>query len=381
MKKLYWRPREVSRILLMLMAITSIIGFGLVENLRQKQEQPYSKEKLSAARLTEKAFKIVKAERRRQGIRLNTEFDPAKSGMIGPYISSVTTVPGTLVSKQTSANPNFSAVFIHYFKSLKLKDGDLVAIGYSGSFPALNIALLAAAKTMKLQVVAISSVGASGFGANMPSLLWIDMENLLVEKGLWEYRSIAASMGGIGDRGQGIRKKGRDTIRAGIARNNIPFIDTQDFIKGIDLRMQIYAKEAGDLNYKAYVNVGGGTLSVGTSVGKALYHPGLNHRPPPGALQQDSVMTRFMKQGVPVIHLVKIGKIATRFGLPLHPTVMPKPGEGKIFVREEYNVLLVLVFLVGILGTLFVFIRTEWGQRIIVSGGTGKGEKPPEPAV
>ena len=51
----------------------------------------------------------------------------------------------------------------------------------------------------------------------------------------------------------------------------------------------------------------------------------------------DSIMTRFAKEDVPVIHLVQIEKLATCYGLPVQPKNMPIVGEGKVFYREEYN--------------------------------------------
>jgi len=371
MKQIYWRPRKVSRILLFLMAVASVSGILLTEKFRIRREQPFNAEKLAAATLAERAFSVIRRERYARGIPLESNFDPARSGLIGPYMSSVTTVPGALLSKQTSVNPNFAAVIVHYLKRLKIKEGDLVAVGYSGSFPALNISVLAALQTLRLRAVIISSVGASGFGANMENLLWVDMERILAERHLWEYRSVAASLGGIGDQVMGMANGGKERIRRGILRNRLNLIETKDFTQGIVQRMEIYKKFAGDVPYKAYINVGGGTLSVGTSTGKALYRPGLNRRPPPGALQVDSVMTRFMKNRVPLIHMVNVPKIAEAHGLPPQPRTPPVPGEGKIFSRREYNRYLALGMLLAIIAGLFLFVRTEWGRRMLPGAGQG----------
>ncbi len=381
MKKLYWRPREVSQVLLVLIAIASLGAVWSVERFKWKSLQPHQTLKLEAARHAATAFATVKQERRARGIPLDREFDPAVSGLIGPYMSYVTTVPGTLTSKQTTVNPNFAAVLVHYFKLLNLKEGDLVAVGFSGSFPALNICVLAAVKVMRLRVVIISSVGASGFGANMPDLLWIDMERILASTRLWSYRSAAASPGGIGDRLVGMQEHGKAKIAAAIRAAGVPLIETKSYEDGVEQRMKIFDREAGDLPIKAYVNVGGGTLSVGTVVGKHLYEPGLNRRAPPGALEVDSVMTRFMKRDVPVIHLTNIPKLAERFGLPVAPQAMPKVGEGKIFSRQEYNPYLTGGMLALILGALFIFLRTEWGQRFLLSATPGREKKPPVPSI
>ena len=60
-----------------------------------------------------------------------------------------------------------------------MKEGDPVAVSFSGSFPALNIAVYAAIRTLNLKPTIISSVSGSQWGANDPAFLWIDMEHFL----------------------------------------------------------------------------------------------------------------------------------------------------------------------------------------------------------
>lgn len=367
MKKLYWRPSEYSRIVLALIAIFAVGGLFLVEYFKSKDVQPYLKEKMAAARLAERAMKAVKRERSRLGYPIDVEFDPARSGLIGPYMTRVTSVPGSLPSKQTAANPNFAAVVVHMLKRLKLNQGDVVAVGFSGSFPSLNICVLSAIQTLKLKPIVISSVSGSGFGANIPELLWPDMERVLVKRKIMTIRSEAASLGGINDRAQAMSKKGKGLLKQSIERNDLIFLDTKNYLDGIEQRMKYYEEKAGEQTIKAYINVGGGTLSVGTTVGKHLYHEGINRRPPPGALAIDSVMTRFMKRNIPIIHFINITRLADRYGLPLQPKTMPKPGEGLIFSRNEYNPWLTGFVLFSILAGLVIFIRSAWGQRFVVT--------------
>ena len=85
-----------------------------------------------------------------------------------------------------------------------------MAVSFSGSFPALNIAVLSAARVLDLHPVIISSVGSSMYGANQPEMTWLDMERILADKGLFPYRSNAASLGGIA----GTREAGRNVSTA-----------------------------------------------------------------------------------------------------------------------------------------------------------------------
>ena len=145
--------------------------------------------------------------------------------------------------------------------------------------------------------------------------------------------------------------------------------------------MMIYEEEAAGAPIKAYINVGGGTSSVGTRAGKKAFEPGLNLAPPHGSLPVDSVMSRFSHAGVPVIHLVRVDELATRFGLPTQPMRMPAVGLGKVFMREEYNRWLAGAALLVIFAVMFAFIRMDLGFRILHTGQRGRPEAPPEQMV
>src|SRR5690606_4171104 len=147
--------------------------------------------------------------------------------------------------------------------------------------------------------IIVASTAASQFGANRPDLLWIDMERLLFDKGLISFHSVAASLGGYEDQAAGTSEEGKQMLRAGIERNHLPLIAEEEFSDSIDTRMRIYEEHAAGQPIKAYINIGGGTVSVGRSVGKKLYEPGLNLIATPEAMEIDSVMTRFARQQTP----------------------------------------------------------------------------------
>jgi ABC-type uncharacterized transport system permease subunit len=92
-------------------------------------------------------------------------------------------------------------------------------------------------------------------------------------------------------------------------------------------------------------------------------------------------MTRFAREDVPVIHMIRIHRLADRFGLPLSPVELPKVGEGKIFTKAEYNLNLVIAVLAALLGLLYVFMKSDIGYRIFYSGELKEGAKPPTPMV
>jgi poly-gamma-glutamate system protein len=381
MKRLYWRPQRVSARVLLLLAVVSVVGLLMVETFKVRERQPYYREKLGASRLTRKAFQVVKEERLRRGIRIDPVSDPARSGLIGPLISQTTTNTGHLSAKQTTVNPNFAAVFVHMLKRAGVKAGDAVAIGPSGSFPAMNIAALAALKTIKARPLIISSVGSSQWGANHPDFMFTDMERVLRRRGLLPFRSIAVSLGGVDDQAVGLDEQGRKALEKAIERNRMSPLRAANYDESLSLRMKLYREHAGEAEITAYINIGGGTTSVGTRVGKRMFKPGLNRWIPRGAAAIDSVMTRFAKRGVPVIHVTKIDELAQRYGLPLQPKTMPPVGEGKIFVREGYSPWLIVVALVVLLGLMFAFLRLDLAYRLFSAKPAGSDSSRPEQMV
>lgn len=381
MKKIYWRPHRVPNALLFLVALLSLAGFISVEFFRIKRRQPYYREKIAASRLARNAMEAIKDERLKRKISIDPEVDPLRSGLIGVPMSPVTTDTGYLAAKQTSLNPNFAAVIVHLLKQAGVKEGDLVALGVSGSFPALNIAAYAAVQTLKLKPIVISSAAASQWGANAPSFLWIDMERSLFDRHIFSFRSIAATRGGVEDRGFGMSKEGRTLLDEAIQRNGLRLIEVTSLTDGVNKRKQIYEEQAGTSPLKAYINIGGGTASVGTVVGKKIFKPGLNRTVPRGASIIDSVMTRFANEGVPVIHMVYVAELARRYGLPLQPKQPPPIGEGKVFYKEEYNLPLAIGVLLVILGSMFVFIRMDFGFRILHTAQQSKSDSYPEQMI
>ena len=332
MRAIYWEPRKVEKRTLLLICGIAIAGVLVVELCRRNMlGLPDNSARFAAAKLAEEAMQTIREERLARGHAFDPQFDPALSGMIGEYLTPTTSVTGHLESKQTSVNPNFAGAIVDMLEKAGVKEGDVVAVGCSGSFPALNLCTFCALETLKAKPVIIASTGASQFGANRPDLLWIDMERLLYDKGLISFHSVAASLGGYEDQAQGMTEEGRQLLKDGIERNNLPLLKDEEFSDSVASRLAIYEEHAEGKPIKAYINVGGGTVSVGRSVGKKLYEPGLNLIATPEAMEIDSVMTRFAKQGTPLVHLVEIMQLAEAYHLPPAPLETPKAGEGWIF--------------------------------------------------
>jgi len=243
----------------------------------------------------------------------------------------------------------------------------VVAVGLSGSFPGLNIAVYAALATLRAKALIISSVSGSQWGANHPRFVWLDMEKLLLDRKITPYRSIAASMGGAEDRAAGLSEEGRSLLLRAMKRSKLPLIEPETYAESVVERMALYRELAAGRPIAAYVNVGGGTSSVGTRRSKYAFKPGLNRATPPRAALIDSVMARFLDEDVPVVHFLQINRMAQRYGLPVSPQVRPAVGTGQVFLQQRYNPWLAAGSLATLIGSLFLFIRSGRGQLALQS--------------
>ena len=381
MKMVYWRPSTVPRKILIVMAMLSLFALLTVELLKVNNKQPFYKEKIEAALSMKHAIDILKEYRIKHIGPLDPKLDPALSGLIGLSESQITSNVGHLSAKQTSVNLNWAAVMVEMMKKSGVRKGDTIAAGFSGSFPALNLATLVAAKTLGCPVISITSVSASNWGANIPDFTWLDMERVLFENNVISHRSVAASLGGSGDRAWNLDMEGREMLHAAIRRNNVTLIEANSLKENIDARMSIYRGHEKDSRLALYVNTGGGIVSVGSSKEKRLFNPGLNLKAPPRVLSIESIMARLAREGIPVIHMIYIDTIADKYGIPKSPQIMPSVGEGPIFAKKQYNFYLVSINLFILLILLYAFLRLDIGYRIFGGSRMEKSPKHPQPMV
>jgi len=367
MKRIYWRPRGVSTNVLLVIAAIALGALAVVEAFPERTSETYLQRMLEATRLSAAAMDAIREERTRRRIPIDPIADPAGSGLIGVAMSEITSTTGNLLAKQTTINPNWAAVGVRLLSEAGVQEGDTVAVGLSGSFPAMNVSLYAAMTALRLDPIVISSASASQWGANHPKFLWLDMERLLAERKIFPIRSVAASLGGAEDRAAGLSEEGLVLLRRGVARNKLPLIEPENYAESVVERLALYREHAGAKPIRAYINVGGGTSSVGTHRSKFAFQPGINRRTPPAAALIESVMARFLDDGIPVIHFLQVNRMAQRYGLPVSPQVRPPVGTGQVFLQRRYNPWLTAGALALIVGSLFLFIRSGRGRLALES--------------
>ena len=373
MQALYWRSTRVSTPQLVVVALLAAGGLMALELNPTEQPDPHHAEKLEAARLAERAFRAVQVERIRRQIPLDPELDPAGSGLIGPAHSPIVSNEGHLGAKQTTANPNFAAVFVEMLHEAGVREGDVVAANMTGSFPAMNLSMMAAFETLGVQPLIVSSVASSEYGATHPELTWLDMERVLHERDLVHFRSRAVTLGGVLDVARDHTEEGRAALHAAVERSGRPLMSPASFEEAVQMRLDLFDQARGQRPVAAYVNIGGGTASVGTAADQRDYRPGLNTEVPRG-LERASVMRTYLERGVPVLHISHIRDLARAHGLPEAPVEVPAPGRGGTYTRTVISTWAILGVLALILLALYLATRFD-----LASGFTRGKDAPSAP--
>ncbi len=365
--------RAKSNLVLGLLSALSLLALIVVENSIHDKKQNWYDEKLQAAKLSQEAALFLKNYRLQEGIFIDNINDPNETALIGQELSLITTDRGSIDAKLSSTNPNIAAVIVQYLKDAGVGEGDIVAVGVTGSFPALNISVIAALEVLKCKPLIISSVGASDFGANDPYFTWLDMERILYENEIFHSKSIAASIGGGSDVGRGLSPEGRELIINAIQRNNIPLINEDNLIRNIEERMQIYDDSCKGKPIRAYINVGGGIASLGHTVNSELIPSGLTMNLVKYNYPIKGVIIQMGEKGVPIIHLMNIKQILKENNLPESPVPLPQTGSGGIFVHKKYDLVTtsIATFILSILIFIIYLLERKHnkpGMSVVSSG-------------
>ncbi len=356
----HWVKGKLALPILILTALLAIIGLILVFQTSHKTKYPVYQKQLEAANLMLKAEKIIYETKVKKGLSLDSNLDPNMTGLIGGEFTPLTTTLGDLKAKRTSTNPDFAALLIRYFNELDLKAGDTIAIGASGSFPGLIIAVLSAAEIMELKPIIIYSLGASMYGANLVEYTFIDMLNVLRKNQLIKTNLSAISLGGNNDRAENLLLEDSRKLFFQLAEESeLPLIYEDNLEESIERRMEIYQANS-EKPIKCFINIGGASANFGNSAASVNFSNGLTL---PHNLKKEydniGLIFRFLKKDIPVIHLLNLEDLAIKNGVTVDPVPLPKPGKANVYFQVQYNnyIITFLIFILIIIPLYFLIAK------------------------
>lgn len=369
MTKIYWRSSRVPAWGLVVLGLTALLVLAVAEGARKRDpvvEANYAT-MVAASRTMRDAIEVIRPLRGRVE-PINPEFDPQRSGLIGISSSPVTTTRGGLLAKQTTVNPNWGAVVVKLLLDAGVEEGDTVAVTVSGSFPGLNLAVYAALQALELEPIIIASASSSQWGANVPGMLWLDIERHLRDAGVLSLKPVRASIGGVEDRGVGLSEQGIEMIRDSIRRADIPLLEPGSYQEAVADRIALFREQAQGGPIKAFVNVGGGATIVGPPGIDSQFSSGYSESAPPRAFAVETVMGYFLRESVPAIHFSGIRTLAERHGLPVAPEESVPVGSGGIYSASDYRRGLAGILALGLIALTWLMVHSSgitsfWGQR------------------
>ncbi len=314
-----------------ILCVFSLLFYVLARVIPLQQGKEVKKEMIEASEIMEQALAALCECREEKGLAIDKENDFNETGLVGVKFSPTTTSLGSLEAKRTATNPNFAGLIVYLLSRAEVSRGDTVAVGASGSFPSLIVAVLSASKALSLDLLLISSLGASQWGANNPDFHWLDMQTCLQKSGFFETQPIALSLGGEKDTGMDMSAEGRALLLREAEEWGGSFLEEPDLSRNVQKRMDLYQAYAKEKEIKTFINIGGSWSNLGTDSEVLKLKPGLvqvRYIPP---VEKRGVMQEMALRGLPVIHLLHIKGLCRRYRLPWDPQPLPHPGEGKLY--------------------------------------------------
>jgi poly-gamma-glutamate system protein len=313
--------------LLWLMGV-SLVAFALTQFVLPQGDSDGTDAATTAAWMMESAISVVQKDYVSRGGIFDDTIDPNHTGLIGEEYTGITSTLGNLEAKRTTTNPMMAALVVRLLLEAGVKSGDTIAVGCSGSFPALAIATISAAKGLGVHPVMIMSLGASSFGATRIDQTILDIYKLVRSRSDLDFDAAAVSLGGADDVGSDFEPEVRASLTAKIRASGIPFLSECDLSKNVDRRLRIYFGPSSERRIAAFVNIGGSQADMGTSPLILNLEPGVvTQMKIPADESTHGVVFAMAKRHIPVVHLLHIKGLVLKYNLPWDPIPLPSvPG-------------------------------------------------------
>ncbi len=349
---LKWEKTNLEPKAIIIMLVIIIAGYSLTLATASETTRENFQQMKEAALLQQEITAEVRELREELSFSINKEKDINKTGFIGEEFTELSTTRGQLEAKRTSTNPDFAALTVDYLKNeLELEAGDRVAVGASGSFPALLAATVAAVEVLELEADIIYSLGSSYYGANQRGFTMVEIMDHLQKQVLITTEILALSIGGGGDIGQGMLLDPKE-LKADYS-DDYNFIYEEDIADNIARRRDFYIKantneEKTKEKPGVFINIGGNIVNYGSELwDNGLLKPA--DFTDESTNRGDSLIASFLEKDIPVINFLNINDLAEEQGIEIDPQPLPDPGESELYYQVVYSRFIPLVTVILIL--------------------------------
>jgi len=358
-KTIYKVKNQKNSRFIIIAGIVSLIAYITVLLFPSKEPLPCLPTAEKAAKIMKKSIFFVSDYCKKKNIKIDEKIDPNHTGLIGPEYTPLVTTLGNLEAKRTTTNPVFAGLLVHLLQKAGVVPGDTIAVGCSGSFPALMIAILSAARAMSIHPVVIISLGASSYGATNVDFNLLHIYKLLLDKNVFDVPPAAVSLGGEADIGKNFDPLVKEKLIKQIQKSGVNFLYEPDLRRNVIKRMKIYTNNFSGNRISAFVNAGGSQANLGTSNLVLKLKPGLNRKISIPPEKDRGVIFEMAIRKIPIIHLLFIKGLVTKYGIPWDPVQISgnfnkitysfcfKTNNLFFWIAGIYFFLLILIFIAG----------------------------------
>lgn len=301
----------------------------LIGNNMPNKKVKYYRDMVQAKNNVKILFKEIKNKKEELGIVFDKKLDINNTGLIGEEYTGMTTTMGDLDSKRLSTNSNFAPYFIKLFKENNLKEGDLVFVNMSSSFPGINLSLISALDTLNLKGILVNSIGSSMYGANNEEFTFLEMNKYLYNKGLIKNKVSAYSWGGDWDIGGNFLPEVKLKIEERIKDYKIKIFYNKNLQGNLKERCNYYDSFGKP---KLFINIGGNLLF-------------------------QKLMKTYEDKGVKTISVLNLKFYASKLGLSIKEkdNIENIP----IYYKSRKNIFQIIIIFIFIIG-LIIFRKLRW---------------------
>lgn len=364
--------KKEKKILALLTAALVLLGgtISLAAAGRWEGPSEYYDTQVQAAQQLQACFDAVKGYKEELGIPMSEE-DHHQTGMIGQSYTGITTTLGAQEAKRTTAWPDMAALCVRLLYEAGVEPGDTVGAGFSGSFPGMDLAVVAACESMGVELICIPSVGASTFGANDPELTFPEMLCRLNADGLISTWPAAVTLGGSNDVGSDMDKVLVGEIRTRLTALGLSPVELPDFAENLRWREEVY-RTLGPID--CFIAVGGNLTSLGQGEDSTTIGQGVLPSLQASRLHEGSgLVQRYQAAGLPVINLLNIKQLVAEYDLPYDPVEWPPIGRSAVYMETHTPRGWVAV---GLAGAAALLLACGWVRYRPANPEKKKGETP-----
>lgn len=287
---------------------------------------------VTAAKRMQAAERVIYTHKKLMGI-VSEENDVNRTGLVGADTSLITTTHGSLTAKRTATNPDFAAYLVRLLKSKGIEKNDSLLVAMTGSLPGFDLAVIIALDLLEIPNLRISSIGSSAYGANLPEMTWLDMEDILYRESLITKRSEYVTLGGQSDLMSNVDSVSVQEMRRKCHRLGYQLLAAESREAQHQLRKQLIGDPR---NFALLINAGGNVMMLG--------HRDEDDSIPGGWISAErsdwqqhrtsdpmGIMFDFLDAGVPVLNLIQVHDICIETGLPYDAQPLPPIGTSPIY--------------------------------------------------